>query len=63
MSSMSTDRLTRKVRQTRHDAGRAVAPLQENLGAAGTRRFGNRGPVGTIILEIAVARRDSTQRS
>src|ERR1700692_405601 len=42
--------LDRKVRKAGHDAGRAVAPLQENLSAAGTWRFNNRRPVDTIIL-------------
>src|SRR6185369_8626050 len=40
-----------KVRKAGHDARRAVAPLEENLGAAGTWRLGNGRPVGTIVLE------------
>jgi len=43
--------LGRKAGETRDDAGRTVAPLQENLGVAGAWRFGNRRPVGTIVLE------------
>src|SRR6185312_12230559 len=38
-----------KVRKASHDARRAVAPLEEHLGAARTWRLRSRRPVGAIV--------------